>query len=201
RTTRTRTNRSRSRRTTPPPCRRRPTSRPSARRRRSFRTRASRRPTKSRFTPSPAAAAATSRARRPRRSRSRARSSVWVCSRLVVRSARRDVAFAREAARRDGLAPPRQATRGSVNEPAGPAPGPWRPGRELFAAARRHPRSAKTRSPQVTSPRLIEKQAKSGSLLPVYLFVGDERLLRDRAIDAIRAAALGTGIAAFNEDK
>ena len=53
----------------------------------------------------------------------------------------------------------------------------------------------------MTSPRAIEKQAKSGSLLPVYLFVGDERLLRDRAIDAIRAAALGTGIAAFNEDK
>jgi DNA polymerase-3 subunit delta len=53
----------------------------------------------------------------------------------------------------------------------------------------------------VTSPRAIEKQAKSGALLPVYLFVGDERLLRDRAIEAVRAAALGTGIAAFNEDK
>ncbi len=51
------------------------------------------------------------------------------------------------------------------------------------------------------SPQTIEKQAKGGKLLPVYLFVGDERLLRDRAIDAIRAAALGTGIAAFNEDK
>jgi len=53
----------------------------------------------------------------------------------------------------------------------------------------------------VTSPQSIEKQAKSGKLLPVYLFVGDERLLRDRAIDAVRAAALGSGVAAFNEDK
>jgi len=53
----------------------------------------------------------------------------------------------------------------------------------------------------VTSPQSIEKQAKSGKLSPVYLFVGDERLLRDRAIDAVRAAALGSGVAAFNEDK
>ena len=53
----------------------------------------------------------------------------------------------------------------------------------------------------MTSPQAVEKQAKSGTLSPVYLFVGDERLLRDRAIDAIRAAALGSGIAAFNEDK
>ncbi len=53
----------------------------------------------------------------------------------------------------------------------------------------------------MTSPQAVEKQAKSGALSPVYLFVGDERLLRDRAIDAIRAAALGSGIAAFNEDK
>jgi DNA polymerase-3 subunit delta len=53
----------------------------------------------------------------------------------------------------------------------------------------------------VTSPQSVEKAAKSGKLLPVYLFVGDERLLRDRAIDAVRVAALGSGIAAFNEDK
>ena len=51
------------------------------------------------------------------------------------------------------------------------------------------------------SPQSVEKQAKSGKLLPVYLFVGDERLLRDRAVDAVRAAALGSGVAAFNEDK
>jgi DNA polymerase-3 subunit delta len=51
------------------------------------------------------------------------------------------------------------------------------------------------------SPQAVEKQALSGKLLPVYLFVGDERLLRDRAVDAVRKAALGSGIAAFNEDK
>jgi len=53
----------------------------------------------------------------------------------------------------------------------------------------------------VTSPQSVEKSAKNGKLLPIYLFVGDERLLRDRAIDAVRKAALGTGVAAFNEDK
>ena len=51
------------------------------------------------------------------------------------------------------------------------------------------------------SPQSVEKQAKSGTLLPVYLFVGDEQWLRDRAIAAVRASALGSGIAAFNEDK
>ncbi len=53
----------------------------------------------------------------------------------------------------------------------------------------------------MTSPQTVEKQAASGKLLPVYLFVGDERLLRDRAVEAVRSAALGSGIAAFNEDK
>jgi len=53
----------------------------------------------------------------------------------------------------------------------------------------------------VSSPQSVEKNAQSGKLLPVYLFVGDERMLRDRAIDAVRASALGSGIAAFNEDK
>jgi DNA polymerase-3 subunit delta len=53
----------------------------------------------------------------------------------------------------------------------------------------------------LTSPQTVEKQATSGKLLPVYLFVGDERWLRDRAIDAVRVAALGSGVAAFNEDK
>ena len=51
------------------------------------------------------------------------------------------------------------------------------------------------------SPQSVEKQAKGGALLPVYLFVGDERWLRDRAIAVVRARALGGGIAAFNEDK
>jgi DNA polymerase-3 subunit delta len=53
----------------------------------------------------------------------------------------------------------------------------------------------------LTSPQQVERLAKSGKLGPVYLFVGDERWLRDRAIDAVRVAALGNGVAAFNEDK
>ncbi len=53
----------------------------------------------------------------------------------------------------------------------------------------------------MTTPTAIVTQAKGGKLLPVYLFVGEERLLRDRAIDAVRTAALGGGVAAFNEDK
>ena len=44
-------------------------------------------------------------------------------------------------------------------------------------------------------------QAKRGALLPVYVVVGEERFLRDQVVAAIRAAALGGGIAAFNEDK
>jgi len=56
--------------------------------------------------------------------------------------------------------------------------------------------------PGKRGPQEIAKAAAAGGkLAPVYLFVGDERLLRDRAIDAIRQAALGTGVAAFNEDK
>ncbi len=44
-------------------------------------------------------------------------------------------------------------------------------------------------------------QAKSGRLLPLYLVVGEERLLRDMVVDALRTASLDGGVAAFNEDK
>ena len=44
-------------------------------------------------------------------------------------------------------------------------------------------------------------QAKKGALGAVYLVVGEERLLRDEVIAALREASLGSGIAAFNEDK
>jgi DNA polymerase III subunit delta len=44
-------------------------------------------------------------------------------------------------------------------------------------------------------------QAKRGALLPVYVLTGEERFLRDQVVVEIRAAALGGGIAAFNEDK
>jgi DNA polymerase-3 subunit delta len=44
-------------------------------------------------------------------------------------------------------------------------------------------------------------QARAGRLLPFYLVVGDEHLVRDQVVGEIRKAALGTGVAAFNEDK
>jgi len=44
-------------------------------------------------------------------------------------------------------------------------------------------------------------QAKKGALLPVYVLVGEERFLRDRVVAELRAAALGGGVPAFNEDK
>jgi DNA polymerase-3 subunit delta len=44
-------------------------------------------------------------------------------------------------------------------------------------------------------------QAKKGKLQPVYLVVGEERFLRDQVVAEVRAAALGSGVPAFNEDK
>ncbi len=43
--------------------------------------------------------------------------------------------------------------------------------------------------------------AKKGKLLSLYVLAGEERFLRDQVVAEIRAAALGTGIPAFNEDK
>jgi DNA polymerase-3 subunit delta len=44
-------------------------------------------------------------------------------------------------------------------------------------------------------------QAAKGELQPIYLVVGEERLLRDEVVAALRSSALGGGVAAFNEDK
>jgi DNA polymerase-3 subunit delta len=44
-------------------------------------------------------------------------------------------------------------------------------------------------------------EAHAGKLRPVYLVVGDERFLVDRAVAAIREATSKGGIAGFNEDK
>jgi DNA polymerase-3 subunit delta len=44
-------------------------------------------------------------------------------------------------------------------------------------------------------------EAEGGRLKPVYVVVGEERLLVDRAVTAIRTAAGKGGIAGFNEDK
>ena len=51
------------------------------------------------------------------------------------------------------------------------------------------------------TPQDALRQAESGQLLPVYVVVGEERVLRDRVVAALREAALGGGLADFNEDK
>jgi DNA polymerase III subunit delta len=51
------------------------------------------------------------------------------------------------------------------------------------------------------SPDAAIAQAKKRALLPVYLITGEEDFLRDQVVAELRAAALGDGIAAFNEDK
>jgi DNA polymerase-3 subunit delta len=45
------------------------------------------------------------------------------------------------------------------------------------------------------------RAAKAGELFPVYVIAGEERLLRDRVVQALRDASLGGGLAEFNEDK
>jgi DNA polymerase-3 subunit delta len=54
--------------------------------------------------------------------------------------------------------------------------------------------------PQVTPDEAVA-QARSGALLPLYLVIGEERMFRDQVVSELRAAALGGGVAAFNEDK
>jgi DNA polymerase-3 subunit delta len=51
------------------------------------------------------------------------------------------------------------------------------------------------------TPEGAIKQAKAGELLPVYLLAGDEQFLRDQVVAELRAASLGGGVAAFNEDR
>jgi DNA polymerase-3 subunit delta len=51
------------------------------------------------------------------------------------------------------------------------------------------------------TPSETVAQARAGRLLPFYLVVGEEQLVRDQVVGEIRKAALGTGVAAFNEDK
>jgi DNA polymerase-3 subunit delta len=51
------------------------------------------------------------------------------------------------------------------------------------------------------TPAEAVAQARKGALLPLYLVVGEERLLRDEVVGALRTAALAGGVAAFNEDK
>lgn len=51
------------------------------------------------------------------------------------------------------------------------------------------------------TPEQAIQEAKSGSLRPVYLVMGEERLLVDQVLSALREAASKGGIAGFNEDK
>ena len=55
-------------------------------------------------------------------------------------------------------------------------------------------------SPPVTPEQAIA-EARAGKLRPVYLVMGEERLLVDRVVQAIREATAKGGIAGFNEDK
>jgi DNA polymerase-3 subunit delta len=51
------------------------------------------------------------------------------------------------------------------------------------------------------TPEAAVANAQKGALLPVYVVTGEEQFLRDQVVREIRAAALGGGIPAFNEDK
>lgn len=51
------------------------------------------------------------------------------------------------------------------------------------------------------TPTEAIKRAESGDLLPVWLLSGEERLLRDQALQAITKAALAGGLAELNLDK
>jgi DNA polymerase III subunit delta len=51
------------------------------------------------------------------------------------------------------------------------------------------------------TPEEAIKRAEKGDLLPVWLLVGEERLLRDQALDAIVKASLAGGLPEFNTDR
>lgn len=51
------------------------------------------------------------------------------------------------------------------------------------------------------TPAEAVAQARQGKLLPFYVVAGEERLLRDEVVGALRDASLAGGVAAFNEDK
>src|SRR5262245_12228846 len=51
------------------------------------------------------------------------------------------------------------------------------------------------------TPEQAIAEARADELRPVYLVLGEERLLVDRAVTAIREATARGGVAGFNEDK
>lgn len=54
---------------------------------------------------------------------------------------------------------------------------------------------------RAVTPEQAIKEAKTNALRPVYLVLGEERLLSDQVVRAIREATMKGGIAGFNEDK
>lgn len=61
--------------------------------------------------------------------------------------------------------------------------------------------SAARLDPVSVTPEQAVREAQSGELRPLYLLVGEERLLLDRALKALTAAVMAGGIAGFNDDK
>ncbi len=51
------------------------------------------------------------------------------------------------------------------------------------------------------TPEAAIEDAHRGALKPVYVVTGDERFVANEVLGALRHAAIGTAIAAFNEDK
>src|SRR6185312_9924141 len=62
-------------------------------------------------------------------------------------------------------------------------------------------RRAGTTTPLRVTPDEAIAEAAAGKLRPVYLVLGEERVLVDRAVHALREATQKGGIAGFNEDK
>jgi DNA polymerase III subunit delta len=51
------------------------------------------------------------------------------------------------------------------------------------------------------SPQALLAQAKSGTFLPLYVVVGEERFLRRQFVEALKSSATHGGIAGLNEDE
>jgi len=51
------------------------------------------------------------------------------------------------------------------------------------------------------TPEQVVRDVKAGRLRPLYLVIGEERVLVDRVVDVIRKAALQGAVGGFNEDR
>src|SRR5688572_375921 len=75
----------------------------------------------------------------------------------------------------------------------------WRDGKQSVPGLRRERAPRKPISPGPMTPEQAIAEAKSGTLRPVYLVLGEERFHRQRVLAALRLAALGTLEVSFNE--